>query len=297
MPAKKTKKISKVAIITKRSIGDKPENVKLLKQLVKYLEKKKTEVLFDRNASQEIKGSTGHNKEYLLKKADLAITLGGDGTLLKTARRLSRKKVMIYSVNLGNLGFLTESVPEKMFEDLDHIFKGKYRLDRRTLLRVTVYRNGNKGETYLALNDAAINQGAFARLIKLDLELDGRKVVRFKSDGLIVSTPTGSTAHSLSAGGPIVHPSIEGLIITPICPSSLSMRPIVIPDDKQLTVSVETQRREESAIIGLTLDGQDMTILRYGDKIKFRRSKRSVYLIRTKHRYYKMLRGKLSWGG
>jgi len=296
MPPKKRKKISKVALITKRNIGELSRNVKLIKQLVKYLEKKKIEVLFDRNSAQIIKAKSGHNKDYLLRRADLAITLGGDGTLLKTARRLSRKKVLILGVNLGNLGFLSESVPEKLFEDLDNIFKGKYNLDRRTILRVTLYRNGKKGETYLALNDAAINQGAFARLIKLDLELDGRKVVKFKSDGLIVSTPTGSTAHSLSAGGPIVHPGIEGLIITPICPSSLSMRPIVIPDNKQLTVRVETQRREESAIIGLTLDGQDMTILRYGDKIKFRRSKRSVYLVRTKHRYYKMLRGKLHWG-
>ncbi len=296
MPAKKSKKISKVAIITKRSIGEIPRNIKLIKQLVQYLEKKKVEILFDRNSAALIKGKAGHNKDYLLKRADLALTLGGDGTLLKTARRLSRKKVLILGIHLGTLGFLTETLPQKLFEDLEKVFQGKHHVDRRSLLRVTIYRNSKKGETYLALNDAVINQGAFARLIKLDLELDGRKVVKFKSDGLIVATPTGSTAHSLSAGGPIVHPLIEGLIITPICPSSLSMRPIVIPDNKQLTVRIETQRRDEAAIIGLTLDGQDMTVLRYGDKIKFRRSKRSAYLVRTKHRYYKMLRGKLHWG-
>lgn len=288
--------IKKVALIGKRCTTDNPDNVKWLKKLVSYLKNKKKDVLFDTNLVHLYKDAKGHRKTTLLKEADLVLTLGGDGTLLKTARRLSKHVVYILGVNLGNLGFLTETTPEKVFETLDDIFDEKYTLDRRSLLRVTIYRKGEKMDTFLALNDAVINQGAFARLIQLDLELDSRKLASIKSDGLIIATPTGSTAHSLAAGGPIVHPNLECLAVTPICPNSLAMRPIVIPDHKQLTVSIETQRREENHFIGLTIDGQDIVNLQYGDKVKFRRSSRYLYLIRTKNRYYRVLRRKLGWG-
>jgi len=288
------KNIKTVGIITKRN----NEHYKdLIKKLTRYLTKKKKKILYDNNSYKYFKEAKGHGKEKLLGKTDLVIVLGGDGTILKTARRMTRKKVLVLGVNLGSLGFLTECIPDKLFECLDKIFKGQHAIDKRTLLRVTIYRGEEKLNTFLALNDAVVNQGAFARLIALDLEINNRKVVNFKADGLIVATPTGSTAHSLSAGGPIVHPSIESLTITPICPNSLAMRPIVLPDSRQLTVTIETQRREESALIGLTLDGQDMLMLEYGDKIKFRRSKRKIYMARTGNRYYKMLRRKLKWGG
>jgi NAD+ kinase len=130
----------------------------------------------------------------------------------------------------------------------------------------------------------------------MDLEFDALKVVQLKGDGLIVATPTGSTGHSLSAGGPIVHPKLEGLVIAPICPTSMSLRPIVIPHDRQLVVTVETRREIDSPDIGLTIDGQDTVCLKYGDKVKFRRSKRYLHLARTKNKYYKMLRQKLHWG-
>ncbi len=289
----KTKKFEKVCIITKRNIN---KNTQVLKKLVRYLKNKKKDVYLDINAASVYKNKTGYTKEELLKKADLAVVLGGDGTILKTSRCLSRKKTLVLGVNLGTLGFLTETLPNKMLECLDKIFNGQYDIDRRSLLRVTVYSKGKKKETYLALNDAVINQGAFARLIKMDLKIDNRNLVRFKADGIIVSTPTGSTAHSLSAGGPIVHPNIEGLIIAPICPTSLSMRPIVIPDKKLLSIRIETQRREATPIIGLTIDGQDLSFLQYGDVIKFRRSKRYFYLARISNKYYKTLRGKLNWG-
>lgn len=288
--------IEKVALISKRVTVDNPDHVKCIKKIVNYLKKKDKEVLFDTNLSALYKNTIGHRKTTLLKEADLVLTLGGDGTLLKTARRLSKHVVYILGVNLGNLGFLTETTAEKVLETLDDIFDEKYTLDRRSLLRVTIYRKGEKIETFLALNDAVINQGAFARLIQLDLELDGRKLAQIKSDGLIIATPTGSTAHSLAAGGPIVHPNLECLAVTPICPNSLAMRPIIIPDNKQLTVTIETQRREENHFIGLTIDGQDIVNLQYGDKVKFRRSSRYLYLIRTRNRYYRVLRRKLGWG-
>jgi NAD+ kinase len=287
------KKIKIVGIITKRS---NEHYQKEIKKVVNYLKKKKKKVLFDTNSCKYFKGEEGLNKEKLLSKVDLAIVMGGDGTILKTSRMMPRKKLLLLGINLGNLGFLTECKPDRMIECVDKVLKGQFNVDKRTLLRVTIYRKGEKIDTFLALNDAVINQGAFARLIALDLEVDNRKIVNFKADGLIVATPTGSSAHSLSAGGPIVHPRVESLTITPICPSSLSMRPIVLPDNRQVTVGIETQRRDEAALIGLTLDGQDMMILEYGDKIKFRRSKRKIYFARTGNRYYKVLRTKLKWG-
>lgn len=290
-----TKPIKKVGIITKRSIFD---HQKVLKQLVEFLKKHRKEIIFDENSCQFFKGEKGYNKEELLNKIDFAIVLGGDGTILKTARRTPRKKVLALGVNFGNLGFLTECTPTKMYECLNKIFKGQYVIDKRSLLRTTVYRNNEKIITSLALNDAVINQGAFARLISMDIAINNQKVTSVKADGLIMATPSGSTAHSLSAGGPIVHPKIDGIVITPICPSSLSMRSIVLPDTRQLTITMETQRRDEQeSFIGLTLDGQDMIVLKYGDKIKIRRSKRAFYLARTGNRYYKMLRNKLGWGG
>lgn len=289
------KPIKTVGIITKRNISEHP---KMLSQLVAFLNKQKKEIVFDENSCRFFKGTKSHKKEELLNKTDLAIVLGGDGTILKTARRTPRKKVLILGVNFGTLGFLTECTPGKMFECLEKIFKGQYVTDKRSLLRATVYRKGKKINTSLALNDAVINQGAFARLIRMDIEINNRKVTSVNADGLIIATPSGSTAHSLSAGGPIVHPKIEGIVMTPICASSLAMRSIVLPDSRQLTVTIETDRKDEQeSFIGLTLDGQEMMVLKYGDKIKIRRSKRIFNLVRTGNRYYRMLRNKLGWGG
>lgn len=289
-----TSKINTVGIIAKRNIV---QHQKALKQLMRFLKKHNKKIVLDQNTAQCYKNEAGYNKTELLKKVDLAIVLGGDGTLLKTARRMCRNKVLILGVNFGNLGFLTESKREKMLENLDKIFKGKYNIDRRALLRVTAYRQGKKLATFIALNDAVINQGAFARLIKLDLKIDGRKLVNFEADGMIVATPTGSTAHSLSAGGAIVAPTIDAHVVTAICPSSLSMRPIVVPNNLSLEATIETKRHEESAAIGLTIDGQDTLALQYGDRVTFRKSSRHLYLIRTSNRYYRMLRNKLKWGG
>ncbi|MBI5753958.1 NAD(+)/NADH kinase [Candidatus Peregrinibacteria bacterium] len=295
------KPITKVGIITKHHLLEKPENLRLLKKLVSYLKSHNQEIFFDTNAAPFFKSQTARNgpikKSEILKNVDMAITLGGDGTILKTARSISQHKVLMFPVNLGNVGFLTETNPNKLFATLDLVFDDKYVVDKRSLLRATLYRKGKKICTYLALNDAVINQGAFARLITIDLEVNGRRVVKFKADGVIISTPTGSTAHSLSAGGPIVHPGIEGLIITPICPSSLSMRSIVVPGTRQITITIETERRaEDISTIGLTIDGQDPCMLKYGDEVKVRRSRRYLYIIRTKNRYYKILRQKLNWG-
>lgn len=290
--AKNPKTIDKVAIITKRNIITRKDDVF---ELVKYLKKKGKEVFFDNNSAALMKNELGHKKEKLLKEVDMAVCLGGDGTLLKTARRMGQKKVPVLGVNMGTLGFLTETVPEKMYGALDKIFKNNYVIDRRFILRVTIYRDGVKIYTNLALNDAVINQGLFARLIDLRLEVNQRKIIDFEADGIIVATPTGSTAHALSAGGPIVHPSVHSFVVVPVCPASLSVRPIVIPNDRQLKLVVQTHRVKEH--VGLTLDGQETFDLEYGDEIKIRKSSRSFDMIRiTGGNYYKMLRSKLHWG-
>jgi NAD+ kinase len=288
------KRVKKVGLITKRNIG---EQKALLRKIVKYLEGKNKKVVFDENSAKALGEKGGLKKEQLLLKCDMAIALGGDGTILKIARRHPRQHTPILGVNMGTLGFMSETTKEKMFEVLDRTFKNQCRLDKRTILRVTLYRDGKKHATYLALNDAVINQGSFARLIQLRVEINQRLVVRFKADGLIVATPTGSTAHSLSAGGPIVHPHVPSLTVSPICPASLSMRPIVLPDNRQITIFIETERRGgEAEDLGLTLDGQDLIPLKYGDEVKIRKSKRTMHFIREGSRYYKILRNKLNWG-
>ncbi|MFC1656213.1 NAD(+)/NADH kinase [Patescibacteria group bacterium] len=290
--AQKSKKIRKVAIITKRNIVAKKD---VVIALVDYLKKKKKTVLFDNNVAPLLGNKPGYKKEKLLREADMVICLGGDGTLLKTARRMGKKKVPVLGVNMGTLGFLTETVPEKLYYCLDRIFKNQYVIDRRYILRTTIYRDGQKIYTTLALNDAVINQGLFARLIELRLEVNQRKIIDFEADGIIVATPTGSTAHALSAGGPIVHPSVHSFVIVPVCPASLSVRPIIIPNDRQLKITVQTRRVKEH--VGLTLDGQETFDLEYGDEIKIRKSSRWFDMIRiTGEGYYKVLRQKLHWG-
>jgi NAD+ kinase len=290
--AKKPKRINSVAIITKKNIIAKKD---VLFGLLDYLKKKKKKVLYDNNIAPLIKGARGYKKEKLLRKADMAIVLGGDGTLLKTARRSGKRKCPVLGVNIGTLGFLTETVPKKMYKSLDKIFKNHYVIDRRFILRVTIYRDGQKIYTTLALNDAVINQGLFARLIQLRLEVNQRKMIDFEADGIIIATPTGSTAHALSAGGPIVHPSVHSFVVVPVCPASLSVRPIIIPNDRQLKVTVQTRRVKEH--VGLTIDGQETFDLEYGDEIKIRKSSRVFDMIRlTGEGYYKALRFKLGWG-
>lgn len=285
-------KITKVALIGKYGLT---KNKQFVQELFNFLQKRKLQVLVDENIAPII-GEKANTKTELLKFADLAVVLGGDGTLLKTARCLSKKIVLCYGINLGTLGFLSESQPEKAIEGLKRILAGKVVLDKRFLLRVTVYRNGKKIRTDLALNDAVINQGSKARLIQLKIETNQRLINRFKADGLIVATPTGSTGHSLSAGGPIVHPKLDAFVVTPICPLSLSNRPITMPNDRQLNITVETVRDYHERV-SLTLDGQTSFCLEFGDEVKIRKSSRYFYLARmTGENYYKALRAKLGWG-
>lgn len=286
--------IKKVGIITKHTIR---ERLDYLKSFVDELQKHDVELIFDKYSGPLMKAKNYYEKSKLLRRVDLAIILGGDGTLLKTARNVSRKSPLIAGVNLGNVGFLTGFTAESIMKNIGKVLAGDFCYDERILLRATIYRNGKKRFTSLALNDAVINQGGFARLINLKVEMNGRQMADYKADGLIVATPTGSTGHSLSAGGPIVHPKIDGIVLTPLCPVKLGMRPIIIPSDRQIQILLETEWRAEKKPVVLTIDGQLTVNLKKGDSIRIRKSQRRFTMIRMQgHNYYKMLQKKLNWG-
>lgn len=290
-PSKKP--IKKVGIISKSAIG---EQLSILKNVVRVIKKNKKEILMCEHSAPLITGYEGFPKEDLFKECDLIVVLGGDGTILKSAACTGKKVVPLLSVNVGTLGFLSEVKPDDFENAFNQVIKHKYILDKRSMLRVTKYRGKTKLRTFLAMNDAVINQGLFARLIELNIEIDEKKVVTFKADGMIMATPTGSTAHSLSAGGPIVHPDLDAMVLTPICPSTLSLRPIVVPSNRQVKVTIVTKRRGDYNL-GLTLDGQITVPLEYGDQINIRKSSRSLYMVRLSDGdYYKLLRDKLGWG-
>jgi len=224
---------------------------------------------------------------------DLVVVLGGDGTLLAVARTLAAP-VPILGVNLGNLGFLTEINRGELYPSLVQVLAGRFKTEERSLFDVELQRNGSGTVSFRVLNDAVITKSALARIIELTLRLDGHLIARFRADGLIISTPTGSTAYNLSAGGPIVSPLLPVAVLTPICPHALSLRPIVVPDTGAIEITLETQREE----VYLTLDGQEGTSLGYRDVVRISRSPSKIRLIKVSERgFFDSLRGKLRWGG
>ncbi|HEX3551913.1 MAG TPA: NAD(+)/NADH kinase [Thermoanaerobaculia bacterium] len=224
---------------------------------------------------------------------DLVVVLGGDGTLLAAARTLA-PGVPILGVNLGNLGFLTEINRGELYPALVEVLEGRFSTEERSLFDVELRRRGGAPSRYRVLNDAVITKSALARIIELTLQVDGHLIARFRSDGLIISTPTGSTAYNLSAGGPIVNPLLPVAVLTPICPHALSMRPIVVPDDAPIEVTLETRREE----VYLTLDGQEGAAMSFRDTVSITRSHATVRLAKVSgRRFYESLRAKLRWGG
>jgi len=286
---------------------------KVAPQLLDWLEAHKLEVYYDQETASCIapaaaaaashRGSEAARfappaprtvpREQLPRKVDLLIVLGGDGTLLAVARLLNEHSVPILPVNLGGLGFLTSVTLEELYSVLEQVLEGKHRISERVLLQAEVIRGGKPVERHRALNDAVLNKGALARMIDLDLHLDGGYVCSYRADGLIVSTPTGSTAYSLSAGGPIIYPLVEAFVITPICPHMLTNRPLVIPNTAR--VEIEFRAGEESVF--LTLDGQVGVELKHGDRVGVTKADSKLRLVRpTRKTYFEVLRNKLKWG-
>lgn len=231
--------------------------------------------------------------EKMSQDADVLVVLGGDGTLLHGVKRVHRKGLPVLGVNLGGMGFLTEFSPEDFIRTFGDVLKKKYKIDERMTLDVHLIHGDKRGPSYEALNDAVITKGALSRMLSLDVFVKDDYLTTYKSDGLIVATPTGSTAHSLSGGGPVVHPRCQVMILTPICPHTLSNRPLVISDREVIRV----QLTSDSEKVGLTLDGQIGFELRKGDWIEVCKGKRTIPLIRMNDRYFDVLREKLGWRG
>lgn len=237
-------------------------------------------------------GIEGTPRESLADRVDLLVVLGGDGTLLSAARALGGQGVPILGVNLGGLGFLTSVTLGELYPVLEQVIAGNYRTSDRMMLQATVLHDGQATDPHLALNDAVVNKQAMARMLDFDVYVDKNHVGRYRADGLIVATPTGSTAYSLAAGGPIVHPDLDVLVVTPICPHMLTNRPLVVPGASE--VGVDFSAADEPAY--LTLDGQTGAQLGLNHRITVTKSENKVKLVRPSDKtYFEILRSKLRW--
>jgi NAD+ kinase len=228
----------------------------------------------------------------LAREADLIVVLGGDGTLLSVARR-AHPRVPILGINMGELGFLTEVAEAEAMHMLRRVLSGAYDVDRRMTLAATLERGRRARQRFRALNDVVVSNGALARIVRCSVSVDGLPFTAYRADGLIVATPTGSTAYSLSVGGPIIEPTIEALLVSPISPHTLSNRPVVLRP--QAVVRIEIGAGQQDVI--LTVDGQESTPLAGGDVVVVRRGREPVSLVRSPDRtHYDVLRSKLGWG-
>ena len=268
-------KVTSVVIVTK---PHQPDVAKAALELVAWFEGRGIRASMD-PSSAEI--------------ADLCVVVGGDGTLLSAARLMGEHQVPILAINYGGLGFLTEVTRDEMYPALEGVLAGKTATNARMMMDVSVHRAGVLVETYQALNDAVIHKGTLARIIELEASVDGQYVSKFRSDGLILSTPTGSTAYNVSAGGPIVYPTMAAMIMTPISSHTLTNRPLVLPSESVVEITLRSVPDD----VYVTVDGQVGTKLESGDRVVVRKSRRLVYLIvPTGKDFFDVLRDKLKWG-
>lgn len=232
-------------------------------------------------------------EEELPQRVDLILVLGGDGTMIATARMIGDCEVPVIGVNYGGLGYLAEFRIEELFTALESILAGDYKLEKRVMLAVELRRGDELVTKTHVLNDVVMNKSALARIIQIETYLNDQFVNSFRADGLIVSTPTGSTAYNLSAGGPIIFPTMNAVVITPICPFTLSNRPIVVPDDSVIEVRLMTEKED----VALTLDGQVGFPIQARDRVVIRKSNTTFNLVQPRNRnYFDLLRDKLRWG-
>jgi NAD+ kinase len=289
--------MNRIGIIAKRN---KPEAANIIHHLVDWFRPRKVEVFIE-NEMAHLLGPHALEpnvntieREAFPSRAQMILVLGGDGTLLSVARLVGDHKVPILGVNLGGLGFLTEITLEELYRVLERVIQGDFTTGERVVLSASVIRKGKEVAEFTVLNDAVINKGALARIIDMETTINGEYVTTFKSDGVIISTPTGSTAYNLSAGGPIVYPSLHCIILTPICPHTLTNRPIVVPDEVEIRATLKTRQQE----VMLTLDGQQGFPLEVEDVVEVKKASVGILLIKSPYRhYFEVLREKLKWGG
>jgi NAD+ kinase len=270
-----------------------PSATDILGRLIPWLHKQNYHIFLDTGTAAIINETSSYEKREISQQADLLIVLGGDGTLLSVARAAHPHNIPILAVNLGSLGFLAEISIDELYPTLENILAGKFEIENRMLLNACIWRNGEKVEDHNVLNDVVINKGAVARIISLQVLVNGQYMTSYRADGLIIATPTGSTAYSLSAGGPIIHPSMHTLVLSPICPFTLTNRSILIPDQSIIQVKLAAEYDD----VRVTLDGQEGYDMRAGDILKIKKTKTSLQLIRGPNKnYYQILRDKLHWG-
>jgi NAD+ kinase len=269
----------------------KPKAFIVMRELVRLLEQRNAGVLLEMDVAREIgRPELGASEEELPVRADIAFVLGGDGTLLGVARKFAAYHVPILGFNLGHLGFLSEAEPDSLASAVDRVLAGDYYIEKRIMLDAEVVRDGEVRDTSIALNDVGIAKGSFSRMITSTVYMDGMYLGTYSGDGVIVSTPTGSTAYSLSCGGPIVWPGVNSLLLTPICPHTLTARPMVLPTDCLLEIKVSATHQD----IGLTIDGQLGYRLEVDDVIRVRTSPCITSLIKWKERsFFEVVRRKL----
>lgn len=266
----------------------------VLPQLVEWLRQHNVEAVCDAESGTCVDTPVpAVDREELAAKSDLLMVLGGDGTILAAARLVGERGVPILPVNLGGMGFLTSVTLQELYPILEQVLEGKHRISERALLDVQVMRGGNVAERHRALNDAVLTKMTRARIIDFELDIDGGFVCKYRADGVIVSTPTGSTAYSLSAGGPIIYPVLDAFVITPICSHTLTNRPLVVPDSMKLELSFDAGDDP----VSLTLDGQVDLELQGSDRIVISKSPVKLHLVRPLRKtYFEILRTKLKWG-
>lgn len=272
---------------------DRSEVAKILPGLLTWLAEHGYKIIMDAQTAQYTGEQEGIPRAQISSHPlDLVVVLGGDGTLLSAARITAAVDVPLLGVNLGSLGFLTEVPLQSLYAMLEAIVQGRAAVERRSLMQVELLREETVPGSYLVFNDAVVNKTALARLNTYDLYIDKAFVASYRADGMIVATPTGSTAYSLSAGGPVLMPIVKAFVITPVAPHSLTHRPLVVPD----SVEIEILLHSEGEVAYLSLDGQPGLDLRDGDRVRCRRSEHQVSLFRTGSDFFHVLRTKLKWG-
>ncbi len=242
----------------------------------------------------EVERDTQLNTPWEDESMDFAVALGGDGTMLSAARKFADQNIPVIGINMGKFGFLTETTMKQCHETLTDVLEGRYTISERMMLSAVLERDGNIVHETTGLNDVVVSRTCLSRLLTIEFRVDGASVNTYRADGLIVATPVGSTAHSLSAGGPIVYPGIHGFVVSPICPHTLSNRPIIVPPDAEL----EIQPCDYAEPPALTVDGQVFTPLEEDDVVRVRKSTKELRLIQTgRQRFFQTLRNKLGWSG
>ena len=281
--------MQRIGIISKIGV---PEPAELLKELLPWLRQKGHETFVDTETASVL-NIEGFPRSQIPSLSDVIIVLGGDGTMLSTCRLVGDKEVPILGINIGGLGFITEVQVEKLYEITEKILSSNCSVEERLMLKAQVIRHGALIAEYVVLNEVVVNKAALARIIDLETYINNSYVTTFKADGLIISTPTGSTAYSLSAGGPVLYPTLDNIIVTPICPHTLTNRPIVLPGDSKIEVIL----RSPTERVYLTLDGQVGFSVMQNDIIEVVKAPfKTKLLIPCDRDYFQILRKKLKWG-